>query len=453
MSSRSYFMYSLCCLLLIPVACKKLIAVDTPANELPAEVVFGDDALADAAVADIYYILAGTYTSSTVPVINGMTADELITINAPNLKYVNNAIPVDDVLLLFSWRDFYKAIYRANAVLEGLAAASGISAARVDQLSGEAKFLRAFCYYYLVNNWGDVPLITTTDVTKTALAARAPVAAVYKQILNDLQSAAALLPENYSSSEKVRANKWAALAMLARVYLQMGNWADAATNAALVIDAGTYLPLSQQDSIFLKNSRSAILQFWVKDGFTFSGRTFLPVINGSSNYPMSTDLINAFEQGDLRKTQWTGTFTYAGELYHHPYKYKNRTVTTGDTAEYVMVLRIAEQYLIRAEALCQQGHTDAAVADLNIIRHRAGLQDLPVDMDKNSCLLAVEQERRVELFTEWGDRWLSLKRTARINTVLGAVKTNWKSTAALYPVPQQERNNNPNLTQNDGYQR
>ena len=453
MSSRNYFVYILFFLLAIPTACKKLIAVDTPANELPAEVVFGNDALADAAVADIYYILAGYYTSNAVSFINGMTADELITTTTSNIKYVNNAIPVDDALLLFSWRDFYKAIYRANAILEGLASPTGISSARVAQLTGEAKFLRAFCYYYLVNNWGDVPLITTTDVTKTALAPRTPVATVYKQILADLQSAGTLLPESYSTGEKVRANKWAAVAMLARVYLQMGNWADAAVNASLVINAGMYLPLSQPDSIFLKNSRGTILQIWVRDGFTFSGRTFLPMINGSSSYPVSTDLMHAFEPGDLRKTKWTGTFTYAGELYNHPYKYKNGNLTTGDAAEYIMVLRIAEQYLIRAEALCQEGYTDAAVADLNIIRHRAGLEDLPADMSKAGCLLAVEQERRVELFTEWGDRWLSLKRTGRINTVLGALKANWKSTAVLYPVPQQERNNNSNLTQNEGYQR
>lgn len=452
MSSRKYFVYIVCCLLVIPVACKKLITVGTPVSELPADVVFGNDDLADAAVADIYYVLAGYYTSTVVTFINGMTADELITLNTPHIRYVNNAIPSDDVLILLLWRDFYRAIYRANAVLEGLASSSGISAAKAAQLNGEAKFMRAFCYYYLVNNWGDVPLITTTDVTQTALAARTPAVDVYKLILADLQSAVSLLPEVYSSGEKVRADKWAAMAMLARVSLELGNWADAETNASLVINSGRYLPLSHPDSIFLKNNRSAILQIWVKDGFTFSGQTFTPMSGSFSNYPLSTDLINAFEPGDLRKAKWTGTFTYAGKLYYYPYKYKNRTTTTGETAEYVMVLRIAEQYLIRAEARCQQENITDAVADLNIIRHHSGLYDLPTDMNKAGCLLAVEQERRTELFSEWGDRWLSLKRTGRVNTVLGALKTNWKPTAVLYPIPQQERNRNPNLTQNDGYQ-
>lgn len=452
MISRQYFLYIFCCLLVIPVACKKLITVDTPANELPAEQVFGNEALADAAVADIYYTLSGYYTGTIIPIINGMTADDLNTLNPPHIRYVNNAIPAEDGLLLLTWRDFYKVIYKTNAVLEGLATSS-IAADKVAALTGEASFLRAFCYYYLVNNWGDVPLITTTDVTKTALAPRSPVATIYAQIMADLQRAVSLLSEGYSSPEKVRANKWAAMAMLARVSLQQGNWADAATNASYVINSGMYFPLSQPDSLFLKNSRSAILQIWVKDGFTISGQTFIPVNPGSfSYYPLSNDLLQAFEPGDSRKTAWTSTFTYAGELYYYPYKYKQRTVTTGDTTEYVMVLRLAEQYLIRAESFCQQGNTTAAVADLNIIRHRAGLPDLPDDIGKTSCLLAIEKERRVELFTEWGDRWLSLQHTGRINTVLGALKPGWKSTAALYPIPQQERSRNPYLTQNEGYQ-
>jgi tetratricopeptide (TPR) repeat protein len=426
--------------------------VDTPVNELPAEQVFDNEVLADAAVADIYYVLAGYYTSSVSSVINGMTADELSTLIPSNIKYVNNAIPSEDLLMLLIWRDFYKAVYRANAVLEGLAS-SGIAADKAAQLTGEAYFLRAFCYYYLVNNWGDVPLITATDVTKTALAPRTPTTDVYAQIISDLQRAVTLLPVAYSSNEKVRANKWAAIAMLARVFLQQGNWKEAAANASLVINSGRFFPLSQPDSLFLKNSRSAILQFWIKDGFTFSGQTFIP-INASnySFYPLTKNLLNAFEPGDVRKTKWTGTFTYAGELYYYPYKYKQRTITTGDTAEYVMVLRIAEQYLIRAEALCQQGNITAAVADLNIIRHRAGLPDLPVDMNKASCLLAIEQERRVEFFSEWGDRWLTLKRSGRINTVLAALKSTWDPTAVLYPIPEQERSRNPHLTQNDGYQ-
>jgi hypothetical protein len=446
-----YFLFIVSCLLLF--SCKKLITVDTPVSELPAEDVYNSDVLADAAVADIYYVLGGYYTGSSLAIINGLTADELTAISSPPYTvYANNAIQPADVLILATWREFYKAIYRTNAVLEGLATATKISADKRTQLTGEAKFLRAFCYYYLVSNWGDVPLITTTDVTQTATAFRAPSADIYQLIMSDLQSAVQQLPEAYSSNEKVRANKWAATAMLARVSLQWGNWADAAGNASLVINSGVYLPLSPPDSIFLKNSRSAILQIWLKDGYTIPAQIFIPANANSFSYlALTTDLMNSFEAGDLRKDKWTGTFTYAGNLYNYPFKYKKSNANYGADAEYLMVLRVAEQYFIRAQARCRLNDIAGAMADLNMIRHNAGLTDLPADTDKETCLLTIEKERRTEMFTEWGDRWLSLKYTSRISTIMTTKKPNWDSTKILYPIPQQERDRDPNLTQNQGY--
>jgi starch-binding outer membrane protein, SusD/RagB family len=308
-------------------------------------------------------------------------------------------------------------------------------------------FLRAFCYYYLVSNWGDVPLITTTDVTQTAMAPRAAKDEVYTQMLSDLRLSVQLL---HSGGEKVRANKWAAAALLARVSLQAGNWEEALGNAAMVINSGDY-PLSATDSVFFKNSRSAILQFWTKDGYTFAGQTFVPANTSSfSFYPLTNDLMNAFEEGDVRKNSWTNTFTYAGTVYSYPYKYKKRSATLGDSAEYVMVLRIEEQYLISAEAKCQLNNVAGGLDDLNVIRSRAGLPILS-NLSKADCLRAIEKERRLELFTEWGDRWLSLQRSDHMDVVMAAVKAGWKSSSSLYPIPQQERNRDPNLTQNQDY--
>jgi len=431
-------LFILCVLSL--TGCKKLITVDIPDNELPLEDVMGSDALADAAVADIYFALGGYFTSNILGVVNGMTADELSTLNPSHVLYVNNAMRADDALILNTWREFYRVIYRANTIIENLPGAR-LKADKISQLMGEALFLRAFCYYYLVTNWGDVPLITTTDVNQTAMAPRTPAAEIYAGMLMDLRLAVELLPV---AGEKVRANKWAAAALLARVSLQQGNWEEALGNASQVINSGNYF-LAAKDSVFLKNSRSAVLQFWMKDGYTFAGQTFIPS-NTFSFYPLSTDFINSIEPGDKRKSAWTNTFTYAGSLYNYPYKYKRRIATTGDSAEYVMVLRLEEQYLISAEAKCQLNNIDWAIEDLNIIRSHAGLPPLG-SLNKADCLLAIEKERRIEMFSEWGDRWLSLKRTGRISTI----KNDWKPSAALYPIPQQERNRDPNLTQNEGY--
>lgn len=447
-----YRIYHFICILLLITSCKKLITVDAPSDEIPAESVFSNDALADAAVADLYYSLSGYFASNLLPVINGMTADELNTFNGTHLRYVNNAILPTDALLLSSWRELYKVIYGANAVLEGLAASSGLSMEKSRQLKGEAIFLRAFCYYYLVNCWGDVPLITTTDVSHTALAPRTGVDSVYAKIISDLGYASQLLPVYYNTGEKVRANRWAAIALLARVHLQRGSWEDAIVLSSLVINSGAYTPLISPDSVFLCNSRPTILQIWRNEGFTFLGQTFLPSDGSFSFYPFTDDFMQSFETADKRKDSWTRPFTYGGATYYNSYKYRNRTAAAMGREEYLMILRIEEQYLIRAEAFARLNNVRDAVADLNILRTRAGLPLLSDTTARDSCLRLVERERRMELFTEWGDRWISLHRTGRLDEVMKAMKPAWKSTAALYPIPQEERNRNPHLTQNDGYQ-
>lgn len=113
------------------------------------------------------------------------------------------------------------------------------------------------------------------------------------------------------------------------------------------------------------------------------------------------------------------------------------------------LLRLDEQYLIRAEARAQQNKVKEALNDLNLIRKRAGLLELNL-IDKNSLLSAIEHERRVELFCEWGHRFFDLKRNGHLDYLSG-VKPNWKKTSEVLPIPQYELLNNSNLIQNPGY--
>jgi hypothetical protein len=115
-----------------------------------------------------------------------------------------------------------------------------------------------------------------------------------------------------------------------------------------------------------------------------------------------------------------------------------------------VILRLAEQYLIRAEAEANLDNLIGAITDLNMIRNRAGLPNTTAS-DKTTILLAIENERQAELFCEGGNRWFDLKRTNRANKILSSEKANWKQSAALYPIPQTEINADPNLTQNIGY--
>jgi len=117
-------------------------------------------------------------------------------------------------------------------------------------------------------------------------------------------------------------------------------------------------------------------------------------------------------------------------------------------------LRLAEQYLIRAEAMAQQNKIPEAAADLNVIRSRAGLPNTTA-ATQSAMLAAILQERKAELFTEWGHRWLDLKRTNTVDSVMSVVAPQkggtWQSIQKYYPIPQSELNADPNLVQTPGY--
>jgi hypothetical protein len=143
--------------------------------------------------------------------------------------------------------------------------------------------------------------------------------------------------------------------------------------------------------------------------------------------------------------------TINGQTYSCPYKYRIKGGTT-DAAEYNVVFRLAEQYLIRAEANAHNGKINDAVADINVIRNRAGLPPVTNGIGLDSCLSIIMQERRKEFFTEWGHRWFDLKRTNRIDTELKLSKADeWQTHDRLYPIPLLEMQANPSLIQNDGY--
>jgi hypothetical protein len=120
-----------------------------------------------------------------------------------------------------------------------------------------------------------------------------------------------------------------------------------------------------------------------------------------------------------------------------------------------MVFRLAEQYLIRAEARAQQDNLIEAISDLDVLRNRAGIsliKNTTPGISKTNLLLAIEKERQVELFAEWGHRWLDLKRTNRADIVLAPTKSKWSKDDTLYPIPTSEFNKNPRLgDQNPGY--
>ena len=151
----------------------------------------------------------------------------------------------------------------------------------------------------------------------------------------------------------------------------------------------------------------------------------------------------------MRKLAWVQSENFSGQTIYYPYKYK---INSGPPiTEFYVVLRLAEQYLIRAESRANVDDIEGAQNDLNAIRNRAGLSNTTA-IDKTSLLKAIEHERQIELFAEWGNRWFDLKRTGRANTVLGSLKpSTWQATDTLWPIPNSQILLNPSLKQNAGY--
>jgi hypothetical protein len=441
-------------LLLLVAGCKKLVEVDTPENQLTTDKVFADTTSAIAAMVNAYTLFDKTID----PVYNkymGIYTDELnfASSNSATLEFKQSVVTPTNSMISNIWSTNYFSIYSCNQIIEQLQQAPKIPSAVANSLSAEAKFLRAYSNFYLVNTFGAIPLILTTNVDQTSRAARSDTAAVYAQIVKDLKDAQSILSENHAGNTKVRANKWAATALLARIYLYQQKWADAESQATAVINSGLYTPLNDPSALFLAGSNETILQFWTQNG-AITDAASLITTSGVPTYPVSDNLLAAFEAGDQRKTNWlkSTTVTSGGttSTYYYPYKYHNNTANSA-LPEYLSALRIGEQYLIRAEARAQQGNIPGAILDINVIRNRAGLANLAASMSQKACIDAVMQEWRIEFCFEWGHRFLELRRTGRLNTVMSAYKSTWLPRAVLLPLPQKELTYDASLIQNSGY--
>jgi hypothetical protein len=489
--------------LIIGSGCKKFVEVAPPSNYITENTVFTNDATAIAVLTDMYNnmnsspIQGGT-SAGSIALFAGLSADELVsaTTSSNYVGYYANTLSQTGNLISGGehWVPLYKFVFKCNAAIEGLNKSESLTASIKQQLLGEAKFLRAFFYFYLVNEFGDVPLALSTDPKVNTLLARSSSADVYRQIIADLQDAEEKLSTDYldvtlqnKTLERVRPTKWAAAALLARVYLYTGDYANAEAEANKVIsNTSLFDPPSavSLNNVFLKNSREAIWQIQPTSANfnTPEARTLIipaagPSTGGSTTNPvyLNKQLVASFETGDQRVVygNWVDTTIYMisknpvkWDTVPYPNKYKlnaldpNITAATGTTKmkEYFMVLRLGEQYLIRGEARTQLGDIQGAQDDLNAIRNRAGLPNTTAN-DKSSLLTAILNERRHELFSEWGHRWFDLKRTDNIDAVMTVEtpkKSNgtsqWQSYKALYPLPLETINGAPNVTQNDGYQ-
>jgi starch-binding outer membrane protein, SusD/RagB family len=354
-----------------------------------------------------------------------------------------------------TWSSAYNAINVANNVLENVSKVTS-SATRKNSVEGQALFLRASMYFELVKlyakpfNDGDpttnlgVPLVLTATkapITDADYKARATVRAVYDQVVADLIKAESLMP----STNTKFATKWAAAAQLSRVYLMLGNYTEAAAAANRVIaGSGKSITPEFKNNWFTYINFGGVTPneyiFYIKvtnqDGAnsfnTYYGAPLgaFPGSAGRRDMRIQNAHLNIYETGDLRGAFFTGSGATRYTLKHLD--------RFGD----VPVIRLAEMYLTRAEANFRQNTSVGAtpLADVNLIRKRAGLADLTaVTLD------AILKERAAELAFEGNNLFEAQRLKKSIAT------TAWNSVKLIMPIPQREMDVNKNLVQNEGY--
>ncbi|MAP80980.1 MAG: RagB/SusD family nutrient uptake outer membrane protein [Aequorivita sp.] len=445
--------------ILVLSSCEDYLEVQDPVGQINTETVFTDENTATAAITTLYGKLRDqvllTGNSNGLGMLMGLYADELDYYGSPGAsaeQFYLHQVTASNQMVKELWDNAYHLIYLCNAAIEGVVNSDALTEEVKTQLIGEALFVRAVGHFYLVNLFGDIPYITTTNYQQNATVTRLSEQLVYEAIISDLLEAKNLLETNYPTPERIRANNYVAASFLARVYLHLGQWQRAEEESTYVINNPDYVMETDLNREFLKESTSAILQLKPKNegDNTLEGASFI-FSSGPPPVPtLNYRLVEEMEEDDLRKESWVGVVSDGTNAWYFPNKYK-QNLNTGTTIEYSVVLRIAELHLIRAEARGMKGNLTGAANDLNSIRTRAGLQNISISTSEE-LIDAILKERRFELFTEYGHRWFDLKRLGLAADVLANIKPGWQSTNILLPIPEAELLLNPNLQpQNPGY--
>lgn len=348
----------------------------------------------------------------------------------------------DNGVVLNKYVNDYTIIARANQVLALIDGVEFDKAVK-DKLKGESYFLRAFCYFDLVQYFGKVPLhlkpATTLEETALDLSS---VDAIYTQIISDAKQAAGLLPLK-SAQQTGRATSGAAKTLLGNVYMVLKQWDNAITILTDVVNSKEYSMVASYANVFdpiNKNNSESIFEIQYKEGTDGYASNFIyqfipmpitaaevsaitgvavEVARTTEGYNIPTpDIIAAYEAGDLRKDATVGYCKARGKDYPYVKKYNHPHAQTGNTNDNWPVYRYSEVLLFLAEAYNEKGQSANALPYLNQVRGRAGLSASSVS-GQAQLRDVIMGERRVELAFE-NKRWLDLVRTGTAEVVMKA---------------------------------
>jgi starch-binding outer membrane protein, SusD/RagB family len=384
------------------------------------------------------------------------------------------------------WQELYNDIRAANAVLDDVPGINdpSLTAARKAQILGEARFLRAYHYYWLVTEYGGCPIILSVSNGGNLYPARNTAAEVYAQMVADFKYADSVLDATPYNGQLGRATKGTAEAMLAKTYAQMGDYADCLSYATEVISSGTYSLVPSFANLWgaaNKNNSESIFELEANGtAYGFFGFEIFDYV-ASDGYPKrdigSANLINAFKAAGDSGVRYQATFNWQipGAAFtmppnawdpNFPIPFMNKYPDADgyNSTDDIVLIRLADIILLAAEANNQLGNTTTAATELNQIRARAGLPNTTAST-QSDLAMAILNERQLELVFEC-TRWNDLQR-ADANGIINIVtlmagqtdshgnNLNYDMAADkhqyIFPIPFEDLQLNKNLKQNPGY--
>jgi hypothetical protein len=429
------------------MSCTKTLDVQ-PTDSISADQAIKDESGVDKAITGAYYSLhdVGNYGRNHV-IVEDLATDNLAwTGTTRDYQQIDeNLIASDNAIVDGIWTSNYDCINRVNNVLERIAGIE-MSADKRNQYTGDGLFLRALSHFNLLCYFGAIPIKTqpTLDLSNINQARNA-VADVYNQIIADLLQAEQILPATRALGW---ASSFSATALLARVYLSQYHFAGdpaigvlAKVKADKVINEGGFILAPAYIDLFNGNTTESIFEvIFDAQNYNRLAQYFFPVsLTGRYEVSPPAAFVQSFQATDTVRFDASITF----DEKNLPYGIKYKDYTSG--TDRVYVLRLAEMYMIRAEAQAYtNGNIEEIRNDINTLRLRSGLAATTATT-YDELKLAIESERRHEFAFE-SQRWSDLVRTKRATTVLGIDEK-----YTLFPIPLSEMQTNNLMTQNPGY--
>jgi starch-binding outer membrane protein, SusD/RagB family len=356
----------------------------------------------------------------------------------------------------YLWSSIYNAVYIANFLLERLPDVPGVKTATRDRVIAVSRFLRGYSYFIALYTFGGVPEVLSTSIEINSKIPRASEAEIRNLIIDDYNAALGVLTTEPTNAGY--ASDFAVRAALAKYFLYIKDWPQAESFSSQVISSNKYALEPSYASVVNKDFPTESI---FEMGYSISDDPGTDSNIGLNNLFVGRREVIPSNQIILALSSNESGDRFAS-IKFDPENLKGtdngwavaKYGTKDEDNNNVMVMRLAEMYLIRAEARARQAKitgVNGAIADVNVLRTRANAPTITT-ANQSQMIQLIEDERRYELAFE-GHRWYDLVRTGRASQVMPLFNSNWKNAYDKWPIPQREIQNNPALadSQNPGY--